>query len=570
MGGNKKKGRKTSCCKACGRPVKGHEGPVGLMNCMYLLKDSNVAAPEQVGPVGPNIGESSPNAKSILDASFDSTCSKNSFVLQKSGASATPKTTGYIPYDVLAPISVCSTSHQNVIPQPGLMVTSVTTPIVAPGVLPSNFPPTTATGNEALAGAVSTLTEKLAMLQSEMSTLKLSQNAMSAVGHGGPSMVQGPTQGVFTASTPSQVFTGQLIPGLPPPPVPIYSVNPGTQVTMSGPSLAGPSMDYYHHGHTVMPLGSSVNMQHPMLPNVYLPGGNVGVPHSAWKHGIQTNMLSAQPYIPDIGGPIPGLLPTGHIQDFSQYSSVSGIQEKTVKSALTGDYCVLDDWLFNPIVPSDTITDIQSYVDSSGCIAYKPARRKRRITDMFSWLEAWFCYEQTMVMFHGIFVYDQMSRYRNKIMEFDKKYTWNAIAILDMRHRYDLGKKSVAFSCIDPGLRNNILDATAVKVAPRCPRCYSYDHVSVSQCPFPAGGAHQIQGPQKVAPKKSTGQVKEVSNEICNNFNLLRCVFSNCRRRHVCKACKGDLPYNLCIKDGPCSQSTNSTTTTTRYFKSST
>ena len=247
-------------------------------------------------------------------------------------------------------------------------------------------------------------------------------------------------------------------------------------------------------------------------------------------------------------GVVPGLRNTEGFTEFSSIAPVEGMSEKTIKSALSGEFVHLDEFLHNYSFASDNFGEMQSYVDPSGNLVCRSKRQKRRINNFNTWLEAWSAYEKLMIMFHGLDLYSVLADYKMLIMQFDRKYLWTSVAMFDVKHRVSLSRKSVEFTKVDTNLVTTTFDSTTVKTsATRCHRCKSFDHI-VGECPFPAP-AQKTQRPEKTqfAPKTSA--------EVCNNFNTLRCVFSNCKRLHVCKACRGDLPYELCIKQGKCATS---------------
>lgn len=283
----------------------------------------------------------------------------------------------------------------------------------------------------------------------------------------------------------------------------------------------------------------------PAIADLAQPGHNI-------IHGVPV----LQTCLPQPGGSIhvkPGI-PVGlrddvaSIGDLRSIAPIEGIPESTIKSALNGEFVYLDHFLLNVTVSQETLGELQQYVDADGQVSYKPRRSKRRISNLQSWLEAWSNYEKLMISYHGIQLYDTMWKYRNFITECDRKYNWPAVAVYDIRHRADMSRKSVDFSQADHDLMSQILDSTAIKAnAPRCFRCKSFLH-TVNECPFP-----------QVAPKAPQTKNKRAENTsnqnsaICRNFNSLRCVLTSCPRRHECRSCHGDLPYDLCIKSGPCS-----------------
>lgn len=277
---------------------------------------------------------------------------------------------------------------------------------------------------------------------------------------------------------------------------------------------------------------------------------NQGVP------GVQPSPIyGSNKILPSMGGAIPGLRQVPSSVNLASLAPVEGIQEKTIRQALEGNYVSLDEFLQNFNVNNLDAGDIQSYIDTdTGNVAYRSKKQKRRVINFNTWLEAWSNYEQLMISYHGIQLYSVMVQYRMLIMSYDRKYTWPSVAMLDMRHRLFLSKKSVCFVDIDPVLLSSVFDPTSVKMgAPRCLRCKSFDHF-VSECFFPENSPVPSAGSAQKPKQKSFKQNQSsAAQEICQNFNALRCVFPTCRRLHICKVCRSDLPYELCVKQGKCS-----------------
>ncbi len=126
-----------------------------------------------------------------------------------------------------------------------------------------------------------------------------------------------------------------------------------------------------------------------------------------------------------------------------------------------------------------------------------------------------------------------------------------------MRHRLSLSSHSVQSDTIDSILFSSIMDPTMVKTtATRCYHCKSLDH-TIGECPFPSSAS------MPSTPFNKTGrghhataqwyQTSTISQpKVYNNFNNLCCVLTSCKRIHVCRSCRVDLPYELCIKQGHC------------------
>ena len=70
-------------------------------------------------------------------------------------------------------------------------------------------------------------------------------------------------------------------------------------------------------------------------------------------------------------------------------------------------------------------------------------------------------------------------------MQQDKKFSWSAVQMYDIRFQAICAHHGYPFTTMDQALMATILDGTAVKTsACKCFRCGSFDHV-VDGCPFP-------------------------------------------------------------------------------------
>ncbi len=126
-----------------------------------------------------------------------------------------------------------------------------------------------------------------------------------------------------------------------------------------------------------------------------------------------------------------------------------------------------------------------------------------------------------------------------------------------MRDRLSLSGHSVQFDTIDSVLFNSIMDPTTVKTAAaQCYCCKSFDH-TIGECPFPSSVSTSSKPLNKTGRgHHAVAQVYKTSTtsqpKVCNNFNNLHCVLTYCKGLHVCRSCRGDLPYEHCVKQGHC------------------
>ncbi len=169
-------------------------------------------------------------------------------------------------------------------------------------------------------------------------------------------------------------------------------------------------------------------------------------------------------------------------------------------------------------------------------------------------MEAWHNYERLLLSFHGFHLHGACTKYKLLMLSLDRKYIWSSLAILDMRHRLSLSGHSVQFDTIDSVLFSSIMDPTTVKTAATwCYLCKSFDH-AIGECPFPSSAStpynKTIRGHRAAAQGYQTSTISQA--EVCNNFNNLYCVLTSCKRLHVCRSCRGHLPYELCVKQWHC------------------
>ena len=226
-----------------------------------------------------------------------------------------------------------------------------------------------------------------------------------------------------------------------------------------------------------------------------------------------------------------------------------GVPSKAIDGAIEGEYVDLSDFLA-PIGASNNISnaDLEAVYDNdSSSITYRPRTHKRKIYNHDTWSQAWVAYEKLMVATFGVNVHEVLADYRSNILDMSKKYMWSAVAVYDFRHRSRLAtfvslSERLQFSTVFPDLTNTILDTTAIRLnAQKCQRCKAYDHL-VKDCPFPEvakGGSGQV-------------KVKNEIYEVCLNFNKEKCTSERCKRRHVCKICKGPMPHTKCMVSGAC------------------
>ncbi len=268
---------------------------------------------------------------------------------------------------------------------------------------------------------------------------------------------------------------------------------------------------------------------------------NVPVSSTSMSNNVYDSASRSSNSLPYLGGSVPSLRSTVDLSEYSSVYTIPGIPDKTIRQGLQGEYVCLDEFLQNYTVNNTEDQVIQSYVDSSGNVAYRNKRQKRRVNSFTTWLEAWHNYKRLLLSFHGFHLYDACTKYKLLMLSLDRKYTWSSLAILDMRHRHSLSGHSVQFDTIDSVLFSSIMDPTRVKTAAtQCYRCKSFDH-TIGECTFPSTPYNKtVRGHRAAAQGYQTSTISQP--EVCNNFNNLCCVLTSCKRLHVCRWVDNYLP----------------------------
>ena len=313
-----------------------------------------------------------------------------------------------------------------------------------------------------------------------------------------------------------------------------------TGLPLTSPAVAGPAPVVGNHA------------------TIYTPGGQANlapVPHQqhqVYVAAAHPAFVAAQPGTH--GGPaqhgVPGLASLDMLGDYRNYVTTPYIPERTAKLALAGMFVPLDDFLVPSACNVEDIGEMQPVMDpDTGIISYKRKRGVRKISNFYTWLEAYLAYVKMMVRAHGLRAYFDMVDYITFIQDNDRMYCWPAISDFDVKHRQRLSGRSIAMMNIDSVLIASVLNSAVVKHA-RCTHCKSSDHPP-GECPFPplsTGGSNR---------QRSRSRGKQ-QNDICIKFNTSSCTFNGCKRQHKCLKCRGDLPFKECTRSGPCSTNTAS------------
>ena len=243
---------------------------------------------------------------------------------------------------------------------------------------------------------------------------------------------------------------------------------------------------------------------------------------------------------------------TAENNSFQESSTVlpngNRIENRAIRALKKGEFIELSSFL--PLSDTPLSTEIEPNIDSTGKIIFRH-KKQNKVLDSFSkWLSAWTNYEHLLVE-QNPSLYSELASYRNFIHSCEKKFLWPAIHAYDSRFRAKLStSKSMKYTSVDTDIYVSVFDVTAIKKdGKRCFRCRSEHHM-VQECPFPA---------TEQTVKKNDHQASKYNKyhegrEICRNFNIGKCTFPQCRRQHVCEACRGMEPAHKC----PCRSGNNS------------
>ncbi len=143
------------------------------------------------------------------------------------------------------------------------------------------------------------------------------------------------------------------------------------------------------------------------ISSLYNMPGSSGMSNNVYDSASRTSNS-----LPNLGGSVPGLRSTVGLTEYSSVHTIPGIPDKTIRQGHQGEYVCLDEFLLNYTVNNTEVQDIQSYVDSSGNVAYGNKRQKRRVNSFNTWLEAWHNYDRLLLYFHGFHWYDACTKYK--------------------------------------------------------------------------------------------------------------------------------------------------------------
>ena len=282
-----------------------------------------------------------------------------------------------------------------------------------------------------------------------------------------------------------------------------------------------------------------------MAPNLLPRPANLQIPPTV--HGSSTGQAG--------NGYIASLIPIDQLGDVNQYATVEGLTDRAIRTALTGGYATLEDYLKSPTFTAEEMSEVMTVVDPhTGEMTFNCKRPQRKINSFGVWLEAYHNYQAMMVKAHGLTAFHAMNGYISYIQDADKKFMWPCVYALDTRHRQAISGIHINMSSVDPIMTVQELGPFAVKPVYLCMRCRTNNHTS-ADCPQSKVGA-ATQLPPTRNRSSSRGSKGKAANEICIRFNTRKegCTFVGCKRLHVCLSCRGDLPFRECASRGPCAK----------------
>ena len=238
----------------------------------------------------------------------------------------------------------------------------------------------------------------------------------------------------------------------------------------------------------------------------------------------------------------------------------NNLTDKLSKGINDGEYVDFADILTSNMAQQSPSlqSNIGIYETTSGeTVNILKPHRKRTIDNFDTWLQAWNCYEQ-QIMTTNPRRYFELARYRENIQMANRKFRWANVYMFDIQSRMKAAtrRQNPQLHILDTTLYTTMLDASALRPHPRqCSRCKSFDHL-VRDCAFlETETLEEVKSQQKATTKgKPTGNqstshtqwkfdkwFSSTGKEGCNLYQRNLCTHgANCKRAHICKACRGE------------------------------
>jgi len=208
--------------------------------------------------------------------------------------------------------------------------------------------------------------------------------------------------------------------------------------------------------------------------------------------------------------------------------------------------------------------DLYKLLEDTQTTSDRDSRNKDKSSDTIEsfdhWLEAWSIYEFSVVK-DDPSRYGELARYRSIIQHANRKFRWSAVYDYDVRFRKSLSTGQL--DIVDTTLYSTLLDSSSVrKESLHCQRCGSQHHL-VRDCSFrPKSSVEANQATKKSSGGQTADQTDrrttwkfekwfDNNKEGCNLYQRRACQQgSNCKRAHVCKACRGNHAMADCTLSG--------------------
>ena len=141
--------------------------------------------------------------------------------------------------------------------------------------------------------------------------------------------------------------------------------------------------------------------------------------------------------------------------------------------------------------------------------------------------------------------YTELAQYRGIIQKANRKFRWKIVYDFDVQFRMSLSGTAGRVDHVASTLYTTIFNSSAVrKEGISCQRCKSEHHL-VRDCPFRAKQTVE----ETKAPTKAGSAADQWKYEKWFHNNIEGCILfqrracqqgKECKRAHVCKACRGD------------------------------
>ena len=183
------------------------------------------------------------------------------------------------------------------------------------------------------------------------------------------------------------------------------------------------------------------------------------------------------------------------------------------------------------------------------------ARRRRQVTEMFTWVQCFCTYVSVLSGKHPEVVPELMA-YLITITRVSQDFAGLAWVRYDAAFRRQAAiTGNRRWSQVNPSLYSICFTGRAQQ-ASRCELCFSSSH-STKECALIADTDPELPSRIKaveaavvsLAARQSENKSPSSSTQICRLWNANRCRFPRCRYRHVCSSCGETHPFVSCPRN---------------------